>query len=116
MPCLQNQHAAHSPRAELLVRPPRREIEARQPAVRDLHSPAPQKFVGAIPYSGKTQPHAVFRKDIKIEIKNRLVPFRQHKGAAHLVFLVSMEAEPDIPNELAFSEGAQADGVLLEPQ
>src|SRR5271166_3745321 len=100
MPCLQNQHAAHSPRAELLVRPPRREIEARQTAVRDLHSPAAQKFVGAIPYSGKTQTHAVFRKDVKIEIKDRLVPFRQHKGTPHLVLLISVEAEPDVPNEL----------------
>src|SRR5271165_3033705 len=106
MPCLQNQHTAHSPSAELLVGPPRREIEARQPAVRNLHSPAAQKFVGAVPYSGKTQPHAVFRKDVKVEIKDRLVPFRQHKGAAHLVLFVSMEAEPDVPNELAFLEGA----------
>src|SRR2546423_13267779 len=87
-PGLQKERSPYALPAEVVVRAPRRQIELRQAAKRELHPLGPQELVRPIPDRGESEAHAVLRENIEVEVKYGLVFRSGQVSAADLVLLV----------------------------
>jgi hypothetical protein len=113
---LQEDGASNTLPAQMIVSSSRGYVESCEPTKRKLYSSVAEEFVGPVPNSNKPDTHAVFGKQIQIEIKDRLVAGWQHVSATDLVLLVSAKAQPDKSDESTFLVRTQTDRILPKPR
>ena len=96
------------------VRAPRGQIEAAEPAAGELHATGAKKCIGALPDARECSTVAVIREDIKIEVEYDATLRRQDKRTSDFVFLVGVEAEPDVADQPLLAKRTEADRTLIE--